>query len=115
MRGRRLNYTAPPLEPRAGGGDACRLSRSRIAGTGLLGPSPGFRVTGGGDDCQRHVPSRHARPTGSATKRVASPDFTRISTVRLPSERASSSALRTSAGFATDLPATSRMTSPVLK
>src|ERR1700720_4520715 len=58
---------------------------------------------------------RHPRPTGSAMKRVWSPDLTRISTARLPSPRASASALRTSAGFDTGLPATSRMTSPDLK
>src|SRR5262245_32600259 len=38
----------------------------------------------------------HARPSGSATNLVDSPDFTRISTVRLPPWRASLSAVRTS-------------------
>src|ERR1043166_8828577 len=57
----------------------------------------------------------YPRPTGSAMKRVWSPDLTRISTARLPSPRASASSLRTSAGLDTGLPATSRMTSPDLK
>src|ERR1043166_1079511 len=43
----------------------------------------------------------YPRPTGSAMKRVWSPDLTRISTARLPSPRASASALRTSAGLDT--------------
>ena len=52
------------------------------------------------------------RPSGRATKRVLSPFFTRISTLRLPSVRALATASRTSAGVETDLPPTSRITSP---
>ena len=59
--------------------------------------------------------ANHARLSGMATNRVPRSDFTRISTLRLPSARASASALRTSAGVATVLPATSRMTSPAWK
>src|SRR6187200_1273924 len=51
---------------------------------------------------------------GSATNLVASADFTRSRTVFLPAVRASLRALRTSAVFATALPPTSRITSPVL-
>ena len=54
-----------------------------------------------------------ARASGIATNFVASSDFNRISTVRLPSFWASPMALRTSTGVATFLPPTSRMTSPV--
>src|SRR5450631_3659558 len=54
-------------------------------------------------------------PTGRATKRVLSPFFTRTSTLRLPSVRALATPSRTSAGDETDLPATSRITSPVEK
>ena len=54
-------------------------------------------------------------PSGKATKRVLSPFFTRIRTLRLPSVRAPETTSRTSAGVETDLPAISRMTSPVEK
>src|SRR5215471_21303249 len=54
-------------------------------------------------------------PIGKATKRVLSPFFTRIRTLRLPSVRALATTSRTSAGVETDLPAISRMTSPVEK
>ena len=56
-----------------------------------------------------------ALPSGSATKRVPSFDFTRNNSVCLPSLRASEICLRTSAGLETDLPLTSRMTSPTWK
>src|SRR5262245_65841052 len=49
----------------------------------------------------------HARPSGSATNLVDSPDFTRISTVRLPPWRASLTATRTSARRGTAWPANS--------
>src|SRR6188472_482346 len=52
-------------------------------------------------------------PRGSATKRVLSPFLTRTRTVRLPCVRAVVMTSRTSVGVDTDLPATSRMTSPV--
>ena len=52
-------------------------------------------------------------PSGKATKRVLSPFFTRIRTLRLPSVRAVETTSRMSAGVETDLPATSRITSPV--
>src|SRR5215467_332715 len=51
---------------------------------------------------------------GSATNLIASAVFTRSRTVFLPAVRASLRALRTSAVFATALPPTSRITSPVL-
>src|SRR5277367_6793801 len=57
---------------------------------------------------------RSPSPMGTATNRVACPDFTRINTVRLPPACASDTALRTSAGEETSLPLTSRMTSPFL-
>jgi len=69
------------------------------------------RLGNGGDrpiTCQ-------ALPSGSATKRVPSFDFTRNNSVCLPSLRASEICLRTSAGLETDLPLTSRMTSPTWK
>ena len=53
--------------------------------------------------------------SGSATNLVASADFTRISTVCLPSLRSSLSVLRTSTGLETALPLTSRIMSPVWK
>src|SRR5688572_752736 len=74
-------------------------------GTNGHGPLPAWAL--------RHSPAaNHARPSGMATNRVPRSDFTRINTLRLPSARASASALRTSAGVVTLLPATSRMTSP---
>src|SRR5882672_4474816 len=79
------------------------------------GPVPQDRPTGGGDGCRWHAPSRQALPSGIATKRVPCSDFTRINTVRRPAALASFIALRTSAGALTTLPATSRITSPVLK
>src|SRR5262245_21817639 len=82
-------------------------------GTGA-GPVPLVRTAGGGDGCRRGAPFGQALPSHSATNFVASPDFTRMRIVRLPSFCASLSALRMSAGLATFLPPTSRMTSPVL-
>src|SRR6516162_1943317 len=82
-------------------------------GTGA-GPVPMVRTAGGGDGCRRCAPFAQALPSRSATNFVASPDFTRMRIVRLPSFCASLSALRISAGLATFLPPTSRMTSPVL-
>src|SRR5499427_3777495 len=61
-----------------------------------------------------HRPGQ-ARAIGMATNFVASSDFNRIKTVRLPFLWASLMALRTSAGVVTFFPPTSRMTSPVLK
>ena len=89
-----------------------------FAGTGAL-PAPlrsdhrrGRRMR-----CRRDVPNlvSQPRPSGSATKRVLSPFFTRTRTVRLPCVRAVVMTSRTSVGVETDLPATSRMTSPVEK
>ena len=60
-------------------------------------------------------PYCQALPSGSATKRVPPFDFTRNNSVRLPSLRASAICVRTSAGLETDLPLTSRMTSPTWK
>src|SRR5262249_29269672 len=81
---------------------------------GGTGPAPGVETAGGGDGCRRCAPFGQALPSRSATNFVASPDFTRMRIVRLPSFCASLSALRMSAGLATFLPPTSRMTSPVL-
>src|SRR5262249_16889297 len=76
--------------------------------TAPSGPSSRQGVAGSGPDRDQ------APAIETATNRVASPDFTRISTLRFDSARASASALRTSAGVETVLPATSRMTSPSL-
>jgi hypothetical protein len=79
------------------------------------GVVPPAGATDAGDASPNSFVCRQAWPTGSATKRVLSPDFTRIRTVRLPSVRALVIILRTSAGVETVLPATSRITSPVEK
>jgi hypothetical protein len=55
----------------------------------------------------------YAFSSGSATNLVTFPDFTRISTVRLPALVRSAISLLTSDGLETVLPATSRMTSPI--
>src|SRR5215211_7582351 len=111
----RAAQAALSTEPGSDGGGRGGRSGTRFSRGRAQGPSPRVRSAGGGDECRRHALSGHARPSGSATNFVASPDFTRISTVRLPPERASLSAVRTSAGLETALPATSRITSPVLK
>src|SRR5215471_21865364 len=64
---------------------------------------------------QERPTPRQARASGMATNFVASSDFNRINTVRLPFLWASLMALRTSAGVVTFFPPTSRITSPVLK
>src|SRR5215831_14502943 len=100
-------------DPREGGGEAGPGSDG--VGDGREARPQGFVPPAGATNAGVTSLSHHARPSGSATNFVASPDFTRISTVRLPSLRASASAVRTSAGVATALPPTSRITSPVLK
>src|SRR5947208_16886280 len=98
----------PPKNARGGG-----LSRhpstnsaptgATDAGTELEGmgtgarPVPLVRTAGGGDGCRRCAPFDQALPSRRATNFVASPDFTRIRIVRLPSFCASFRALRTSA------------------
>ena len=76
-----------------------------------VGPPAGATDAGGTSPISCLQP----RPSGSATKRVLSPFFTRTRTVRLPCVRAVVMTSRTSVGVETDLPATSRMTSPVEK
>src|SRR3954469_364439 len=124
-----------------GGGGALHrplFDPARLGGTGKAGagsyqrgwavtPIPRVRSDDGGDDCRRDAPNLcirrphssgrddQPRPSGTARNRVFSPDFTRNRMVRLPPERASAKALRTSSGLATRLPATSRITSPVRK
>lgn len=74
------------------------------------------RPTGGGDGCRWASPKPcQPRPSGRATNRVLSPFFTRSRTLRFPSVRALATTSRTSFGVETDLPATSRITSPVEK
>src|SRR5215203_2489659 len=82
--GRPLDRNPDTTEGSGGAGPGLDFIRGRAQG-----PSPRVRSAGGGDECRRHALSGHARPSGSATNFVASPDFTRISTVRLPPERAS--------------------------
>src|SRR5262249_12893598 len=106
-------FDPPPLNQlRTGGGDGCRGEGRREGDRRSARPL--FRPAGGGDGCRRCAPFDQALPSRSATNFVASPDFTRMRIVRLPSFCASLSALRMSAGLATFLPPTSRMTSPVL-
>src|SRR5260370_4912728 len=100
----------PPLNHlRTGGGDGCR-DEVRWDGDGRRArplwfePPAGATDAGGGPHFDQALPSR------SATNFVASPDFTRIRIVRLPSFCSSLTALRISAGFATFLPPTPRMT-----
>jgi hypothetical protein len=77
----------------------------------VLRPAPGQPPAGATVPADRPFTCQ-ALPSGSATKRVPSFDFTRNNSVCLPSSRASEICLRTSAGLETDLPLTSRMTSP---
>src|ERR1043166_7847024 len=102
-----------------GGGDGCRRGAPLSARGGVArAPPADFSLEH--DLFRKPVPTfrHHAplfpypRPTGSAMKRVWSPDLTRISTARLPSPRASASALRTSAGLDTGFPAPPRRTPP---
>jgi hypothetical protein len=79
-----------------------------------LKPVPRVRPPAGATDAGG-CPIDQALPRGNATNFVPSLDFTLRSTVCLPSLRASLRCLRTSAGFATDLPPTSRITSPTWK
>src|SRR5262249_3611330 len=114
-------FDPPPLNQlRTGGGGGGR-GEVRREGEGGRAPPPGSnhrrgrgRAAGGGAGGRGCAPFAQALPSRSATNFVASPDFTRMRIVRLPSFCASLSALRTSAGLATFLPPTSRMTSPVL-
>jgi hypothetical protein len=90
---------------------------ARWGGTGLetrppgaadrVAPCQGERGTTGGPH------RRQALLSGIATNLVPLPVFTRMSTSCLPCACASVSAVRTSVTFATALPPTSRMTSPV--
>src|SRR5262245_22817794 len=106
---RPLDQTRNPTE---GGGEPVRVR----LGWGRAEARPrGFAPPAGATNAGVTPLSRYARRNGTATNFVASPDFTRIRTVRLPPSRASASALRTSSALATALPPTSRMTSPVLK
>ena len=75
----------PPLDqPRPGGGDGSRAGG--IGGDGqLTRPSPWFVPPAGATDAGGTPHSGQARPSRNATNFVPSPDFTRISTVRLPS------------------------------
>src|SRR5215831_12498977 len=75
-----------------------------------VGP-PAGATDASGTSSVRYQPA----PTGKATKRMLSPFFTRISTLRFPSVRALAMTLRTSAGVETAFPAISRMTSPVAR
>src|SRR5262249_10582936 len=118
----------PPQRPHPGGGDGCRgwssdrkrrcfyaLAFGKLPGRVRnppreVGPPTGATDAGGAasNSCQPF-------PTGGATKRGVAPFFTRTRTLRLPWVRASAITSRTSAGVETDLPATSRITSPVEK
>src|SRR5262245_25588951 len=80
---------------------------------GWASPSPEF-VSSDKHSTQTKQLLFHAFLIGSATNLIASAVFTRSRTVFLPAVRASLRALRTSAVLATVLPATSRITSPVL-
>src|SRR5689334_23932534 len=84
-------------------------------GRALTRPSPWFVPPAGATDAGRTPHSDQALPSLKATNFVPSPDFTRISTVRLPSRCALPTATRISEGEATLRPATSRLTSPALK
>ena len=117
--------TATPSTTPPSGGDGCqgwsslrkRANQSSPSGIWRDGhearPVEG-RPTGGATDAGGMSPNSYQPfPSGKATKRVLSPFFTRIRTLRLPSVRALETTSRTSAGVETDLPATSRITSPV--
>src|SRR5215472_3229739 len=75
-------------------------------GTGAR-PVPWFGPPAGATFADGTPHSVHALPSRKATYLVPSPDFTRISTVRLLSRCASRTASRTSFGLPTFLPATS--------
>src|SRR5262249_27328787 len=115
-----------PLSPLARAGAPLWATAPRNAG-----PAPlRAELEGDGDGREARPPGSNRRrgrrmpavrpilaqalPRRSATNLVASPDFTRMRIVRLPSFCASPSALRTSEGLAPFLPPTSRMTSRVL-
>src|SRR5262245_33963921 len=107
-------FDPPPLNQlRTGGGDGCR-DEVRWDGDGRRARPLWFEPPAGATDAGGAPHFGQALPSRSATNFVASPDLTRIRIVRLPSFCASSRALRMSAGLATFLPPTSRMTSPVL-
>ena len=96
------------------GHEDAAISR-RSSRDGPCDPRPGYaRQRGRRMPADRPITSQ-ALPSGSATKRVPPFDFTRNNSVRLPSLRASAICVRTSAGLETDLPLTSRMTSPTWK
>src|SRR5262249_2926165 len=116
--------------------DRCFTAKDARGGHAMLPPLPWLRtdqrVRTRTPSCERLAsPARSAAPgrlgqpdlfarpqaraMGTATNFVASPDFTRINTMRLALPRASAKALRTSVGVETVLPPTSRMMSPVLK
>src|SRR5262249_54436189 len=115
MRGRRDLEPPPPLPTPPRRGRRRPETEFGSGGDGLLARPPGSlhrrgrRMPAGRPDLVSQV-----RLSGIAMNRIASPDRSLISTVRLPSERASVSALLTSAGVPTGLPPTSRITSPVL-
>jgi hypothetical protein len=139
-RGWQAQARHPSTDRTPGGGDGCREAQSVSGGDGPRGPPPGYARQRGrrmpadrpitpeperaeharsSDLCggrglakTASISVRHVLPSGSATKRVPSPDFTRNNKACLPDLRASASCLRTSAGLDTDLPPTSRMTSP---
>src|SRR5260221_7923846 len=107
-------FDPPPLNHlRAGGGDGCG-EEVRWDGEGRRARPLWFEPPAGATDAGGAPHFDQALPSRSATNFVASPDFTRIRIVRLPSFCASLRALRMSAGLATFFPPAPRMTSPGL-
>ena len=95
----------PRNHPRSRRGRRMPVNEGGISGDGLT-PVPRVRSAGGGDECRRNGPDllsrarpgrglvhSQARLSGMATNRVPCSDFTRISTLCLPSARALPSAL----------------------
>src|SRR5262249_33576763 len=77
-------WTRRPTATSARGG--ARDAGTKLDGRGRgAGPAPLVRPAGGGDGCRRCAPFGQALPSRSATNFVASPDFTRMRIVRLPS------------------------------
>src|SRR5256714_958190 len=120
-------HSTAPYSTGPGWGPRGRPGPGRRKQGRAVTPVARVRSADGGDDCRRDapnlcIPRPHSsgrvdqpRPSGTARNRVFSPDLTRNRIVRLPPERASAKALRTSSGLATRLPAISRITSPVRK
>ena len=99
MRGRRAASPPPPRPTLPQRGRRMPGGRVGIRRGRALRPVPRERPPAGATDAGGRPIRRQALPSGSATKRVPSLDFTRNNSACLPSLRASATCLRTSAGI----------------